>query len=136
MQEKKRKYGGRYLPENESYAKQTVAHNTVVVDETSHFNGDVSVGNANAPTLDFFETTDKGTVSAGSIDTAYAGVQLSRTLALVNLPDLSRTIAIDIFNVIADQAHQLDLPLHYHSLRLPMYKRKPPKRNTVPFLGR
>lgn len=107
------KYGGRYLPENESYAKQTVAHNTVVVDETSHFNGDVSVGNANAPTLDFFETTDKGTVSAGSIDTAYAGVQLSRTLALVNLPELSRTIAIDIFNVIADQAHQLDLPLHY-----------------------
>ena len=27
------KYGGRYFPENDSYAKQTIAHNTVVVDE-------------------------------------------------------------------------------------------------------
>ena len=33
------KYGGRYLPENKTYAMQTVAHNTVVVDETSQYNG-------------------------------------------------------------------------------------------------
>ena len=29
------KFGGRYLPENGSYAKQTVAHNVVVVDMIS-----------------------------------------------------------------------------------------------------
>jgi hypothetical protein len=29
------KFGGRYLPENDSYAMQTIAHNTVVVDQTS-----------------------------------------------------------------------------------------------------
>ncbi len=107
------KYGGRYLPENETYAKQTVAHNTVVVDETSHFNGNVKIANANAPVLDFFDTSPVGTVSGGSIHTAYEGVQLSRTLALVNLAELSRTIAIDVFSVIADDTHQLDLPLHY-----------------------
>ena len=33
------KNGGRYLPENTSWAKQTIAHNTVVVDERSHFDG-------------------------------------------------------------------------------------------------
>ncbi len=107
------KFGGRYLPENNSYAKQTVAHNTVVVDETSHFNGDVEVGNKNAPTLNFFETSKYGTVSSGEISTAYKGVELERTLALVNLKELNSTVALDLFSVVADKAHQLDLPLHY-----------------------
>lgn len=108
------KFGGRYLPENNSYAKQTVAHNTVVVDETSHFNGKVSVGNKHAPTLNFFETNQYGTVASGEISTAYDDVNLDRTLALVNLPEIEGTIALDIFNVDAKNAHQLDLPLHYH----------------------
>ena len=38
------KYGGRYLPENTNYAAQTIAHNTIVVDETSHFNGVSELG--------------------------------------------------------------------------------------------
>lgn len=108
------KFGGRYLPENKTYAKQTVAHNTVVVDETSHFNGKVDIGNKNAPTLNFFETNQYGTVASGEISTAYQGVKLERTLALVNLPELERSIALDIFSVEAQKAHQLDLPLHYH----------------------
>lgn len=107
------KFGGRYLPENNSYAKQTIAHNTVVVDEQSHFNGKVRVGNNNSPTLNFIETNKYGTVSSGSIDTAYKDVALERTLALVNLPALNNTVAIDLFNVAAKNAHQLDLPLHY-----------------------
>lgn len=107
------KYGGRYLPENETYAKQTIAHNTLVVDETSHFNANEETGNANAPTLSFFETNEFGTVASGHIDTAYSGVNMTRTLALVNLPALSRSIAIDIFNATANSTHQFDLPLHY-----------------------
>ncbi len=107
------KYGGRYLPENNSYAKQTVAHNTVVVDETSHFNASVSVGNRNAPTLNFFETSNVGTVSSGEISTAYNGVELARTLALINVPELDSTIALDVFDVTAQAEHQFDLPLHY-----------------------
>lgn len=107
------KYGGRYLPENNSYAKQTVAHNTVVVDETSHFNGDVKVGNQNHPTLDYFATNEFGTVASGHINTAYSGVELQRTLALVKLKELEQSIAIDIFNVVAQGVHQFDLPLHY-----------------------
>ena len=30
------KLGGKYLPETESYSKQTISHNTVVVDEKSN----------------------------------------------------------------------------------------------------
>ncbi|MDN3475188.1 heparinase II/III family protein [Pseudoalteromonas sp. APC 3355] len=107
------KYGGRYLPENETYAKHTVAHNTVVVDETTHFNANVEVGNSNYPALNFFETNEYGTVSSGEISTAYKGVDLERTLALINLPELQSTVALDIFDVAANKAHQLDLPLHY-----------------------
>ncbi|MBQ4859981.1 heparinase II/III family protein [Pseudoalteromonas sp. MMG007] len=107
------KYGGRYLPENETYAKHTVAHNTVVVDETSHFNANVEVGNNNHPTLNFFETNEFGTVASGEISTAYKGVELERTLALVNLAELESTVALDVFDVDANKAHQFDLPLHY-----------------------
>lgn len=107
------KFGGRYLPENNSYAKQTIAHNTVVVDETSHFEGKVKVGNKHAPTLDFFDTNVFGSVAKGSIGTAYDDVTLQRTLALLNLPALSTSIALDIFEVNAEGQHQFDLPLHY-----------------------
>jgi len=107
------KYGGRYLPENKSYAKQTVAHNTVVIDEQSHFNSDVNVGNKHWPRLDFFENNAFGTISRGSIDTAYKGVELTRTLALLELDALGRTVVLDIFDVNADRNRQLDLPLHY-----------------------
>src|SRR3546814_15690320 len=38
------KHGGRYLPENDSWASTTIAHNTLVVDEQSHFAGDWKTG--------------------------------------------------------------------------------------------
>lgn len=107
------KFGGRYLPENDSYAKQTVAHNTIVVDETSHFNGKVKVGNKNHPELLYFANTEQGSISSGQIDTAYEGVSLTRILALVKLPGNDIPLAFDIFDVKSDNAHQYDLPLHY-----------------------
>ncbi|MBU3020565.1 heparinase II/III family protein [Aestuariibacter sp. A3R04] len=107
------KFGGRYLPENTSYAKQTVAHNTVVIDETSHFNGNVETGNANAPSLDFFATSETGSVAQAHINTAYNKVSLQRTVALVNLAEVGQSIALDIFDVEGKSHHQIDLPLHY-----------------------
>ncbi len=107
------KSGGQYLPENDSYAKQTVAHNTVVVDERSHFDGKVEVGNANHPELIFFDSNEFGSISRGDIDSAYPGVSLSRTMALVALPDSEQPLLIDLFDVKSDAQHQYDLPLHY-----------------------
>ena len=40
------KSGGRYLPENDSWAQQTVAHNTLVRNEISHFNASEKAGEA------------------------------------------------------------------------------------------
>ena len=107
------KYGGRYLPENTSYAKQTVAHNTIVVNEQSHFAGDVTIGNQHWPTLRYFQSNMFGHVTSASIDSAYEGVSLTRTLALIDLSEVGASIVIDIFDVEAKAASQFDLPLHY-----------------------
>lgn len=107
------KFGGRYLPENETWAKQTVAHNTVVVDEKSHFDGQTSIGNLHAPQLLYFENTKQVKIASASIRTAYKDVTLKRTLALVKLPKLAQGLVIDVFDVHADSEHQYDLPLHY-----------------------
>ncbi len=107
------KYGGRYLPENKTYAKQTIAHNTVVVDERSHFDANTKLGNQHHPQLLFFKHTAQGSVSSAQIDTAYQKVNLHRTMALVKLPDSGEPLAFDIFSVKGDESHQIDLPLHY-----------------------
>ena len=112
------KFGGRYLPENDTWAKQTVAHNTVVVDEQTHFNANVKKGNANHPELVFFAKNDDVIISSARIDTTYEGVSLKRTMALINLPmlnskDPEQSLVVDIFDVNSNQAHQYDLPVHY-----------------------
>lgn len=107
------KSGGRYLPENTSYAKQTVAHNTIVVDETTHFRAKTKIANQFHPDLLFFETTQRGTVSSATIDTAYDDVELTRTMALFTLPNTDKSLALDIFSAVSDKEHQYDLPLHY-----------------------
>jgi len=112
------KFGGRYLPENKTWAKQTVAHNTVVVDEKSHFNGNVKMGNANHPELLFFDKNAHVTISSARIDSTYKGVSLQRTMALINLPmqnkkDPQQSLVVDVFDVNSSEEHQYDLPAHY-----------------------
>lgn len=112
------KYGGRYLPENDTWAKHTVAHNTVVVDETTHFNADVEIGNANYPELLFFDKNDNVIISSAKIDTAYKGVSLTRTMALINTPthndtEQAKSLVVDVFDVKSNSQHQYDLPVHY-----------------------
>ena len=112
------KFGGRYLPENKTWAKQTIAHNTVVVDEKTHFNASVKKGNANHPELLFFAKNDDVTISSARIDSTYEGVSLKRTMALINLPmqnskDAEQSLVVDIFDVNSDEEHQYDLPVRY-----------------------
>ncbi len=107
------KFGGRYLPENKTWAKQTIAHNTVVVDEKSHFNANVKTGNANYPELLFFEKSDNVTISSARIDTAYDDVELIRTMALIEIPELNQSLVVDVFDVKSNSKHQYDLPTHY-----------------------
>ena len=108
------KSGGRYLPENESWAKQTVAHNTLVVDATSHYNGDEHFGEANPATQIHFADGDAFSVSIGTIDTAYTGVTMTRTLAMVRVDGLEHPLIVDMIRADSSQSRLYDLPLHYN----------------------
>lgn len=114
------KDGGKYLPENESWAKQTIAHNTLVVDERSHFDFDEAVGEANpAKQLHFSSGTDFS-VSIGEIATAYPGVTMSRAMAMVAIDGLERPVVVDLLRVRSQTQRRYDLPLHFqgHIMRV------------------
>ena len=106
------KNGGRYLPENETWAKQTIAHNTLVVDQESQFGGDWETGQNYAPHVIAYETVNGIQLTAAELDTAYEGVSLQRLLALVPQPDGGQYI-VDIVRARSDTQHTYDLPVHF-----------------------
>ena len=83
------------------------------MDEKTHFNANVEIGNKNHPDLLFFDESDNVTISSGRIDSAYKGVSLTRTMALINIPELEQSLVIDVFDVKSNKKHQYDLPTYY-----------------------
>lgn len=108
------KAGGIYLPENNSWAKTTVAHNTLVVNERNQFGGDWRIGEDRAPEVLFFETGEGTQIVSARQTGAYDGVVFTRTQALVEHPDLGLPIVIDLLRVTSSTAARFDLPLHYN----------------------
>jgi len=108
------KYGGRYLPENKAYAAQTIAHNTIVVDETSQFNGEERTAEKfHADKLYSSTSNNAVQVVIAKEDNAYKNVQLRRGLYMLQLPGGKKIIA-DIFNAISADEHQYDLPFQFN----------------------
>jgi hypothetical protein len=107
------KGGGGYLPENRTWAKQTVAHNTVVVNEESHFGFDLQKAEAAWPAPVFFQDAGATRIVSARMDGAYPGVRMNRTLAMLQHPDLDQPIVVDLLKVDGSAPAQLDLPLHY-----------------------
>jgi len=108
------KFGGHYLAENNAYAKQTVAHNALVVDETSHFDGDVNLGNQHAPELGNFVGEGEVKIASAEISTAYDDVRIDRTLAIIEDAAFAAPVIIDLTEAHSDNPHNYDLPFHYN----------------------
>ena len=108
------KFGGHYLPENNAYAKQTIAHNALVVDEMSHFGGVTAIGNQHAPDVGTFEAGESLKITSAGIDTAYEDAELKRTLALISDAAFPAPIIIDVTQAVSNNPHQYDLPFHYN----------------------
>ena len=108
------KGGGNYLKENTTWAKQTVAHNTLVQNEASHFGGKYEVGSQHHSDLYFFDDTrpDVQIVSATEAN-AYPGTQMMRTLAIIRKSNLRKPFVLDILNVSSDAENQYDVPFHF-----------------------
>jgi len=110
------KEGGRYLPENKSWAKQTIAHNTIVIDSSSNFGGNYKIANKyHAKSIFFDAKIDKIQLMSAKETNAYKGVNLQRTIALINDTNIFKhPVLIDVFKILSDtSAHAIDLPYYY-----------------------
>ncbi|SMC93845.1 Alginate lyase [Pedobacter nyackensis] len=107
------KKGGDYLPENKSWAKQTVAHNTLVVDQTSHHKGNSDVAQKSYPEVLYFKSDNNLQVVSAAERNAYPGVEMIRTTALLKVAELKKPLVIDVFQALSEKPHQYDLPFWY-----------------------
>ncbi len=107
------KEGGRYLPENKTWANQTIAHNTLVVNEESNFNGKLGKAEESSPKLVFADLDNPTVQIVSAIDeNCYEGASLNRVLALLEVE--GRTYLIDLFNIKNEKSSQFDLPLYFN----------------------
>ena len=108
------KGGGNYLRENTTWAKQTIAHNTLVQNETSHFEGKYEVGSEHHSELHFFDASDSNVQIASALETnAYPGTALIRTMALIRNESFEKPFLLDIFKVNSNTENQYDLPFYF-----------------------
>lgn len=106
------KFGGRYLPENDTWANQSIAHNMVVVDEKTQYDNSDRLADEHHGEGLYFINTDSVKAAAASNKTAYPGVALQRHLAMVHLQNIG-TVTLDINIATGEKNHQFDLPYHY-----------------------
>jgi hypothetical protein len=108
------KGGGNYLKENKTWAKQTIAHNTLVQNETSHFNGKYEIGSKHHSELFLFDDSnpDVQIVSAKEVN-AYPGTEMHRTMAIIKEEGFEKPFMVDILKVTSESENQYDLPSYF-----------------------
>ena len=129
------KGGGRYLKENNTWAKQSIAHNTVVINETSHYNGDIKIGEKYHPDLFYFHGEGEVQVVSAKSQHAYPDTELHRTLVLVNDEQFSHPILIDVFKASSDTPKRFDLPVWFQGHLLQTNFEYESKLNALECLG-
>lgn len=108
------KGGGNYLKENTSWAKQTIAHNTLTQNETSHFEGKYEIGSQHHSDLHFFDASDADIQVVSATETnAYPGTQMHRTMALIKHENFEKPFLLDIFKLSSNKKNQYDLPFYF-----------------------
>ena len=108
------KWGGRYLPENDTYAMQTIAHNTVVVDQTTQNEFSEDEAMSMSGKRHFFDASrDDVKVMSARADTYYDGVGMQRTMLMVDHEPLEYPVIVDLYRLTSDDEHTYDYPLHF-----------------------
>lgn len=122
------KYRGHYTRENESWAKSTIAHNTLVVDEKTYCNGKWRKAQETWPEM-YYHTFGEGLQMVSATErNAYPGVVYSRHLVYADVPFLEYPLIMDLLKVSSGGQHKYDYPIHYNghmiSLSVPYFKEK------------
>jgi len=108
------KFGGRYLPENTSYAKQTIAHNTVTVDQESQNKGKRKAADKVAGESHFFHSAGDIQVMSARSTKHYPGVLMQRTMFLITDSSLHHPLVVDLFKLQSSDEHEYDYAIHYN----------------------
>jgi hypothetical protein len=108
------KGGGNYLKENTTWAKQSIAHNTLVQNETSQFNGKYDVGSRYHSNKYVFSVADENVqVASAKEENAYPGTKLHRTMVTIKDKDYAIPYVLDIMRVSSENTNQYDLPFYF-----------------------
>nr|WP_315148649.1 alginate lyase family protein [uncultured Flavobacterium sp.] len=108
------KGGGNYLKENTTWAKQTIAHNTIVQNETSHFGGNFETGSKYASEKYLYDVSNpKVQIISANENNAYPGTTMQRTMALIEEEGFEKPFLLDIIQLDSKTANQYDLPFYY-----------------------
>ena len=108
------KGGGRYLPENKTFGKQTIGHNTIVINKTSQYEAKVKKAEKHAPEFyhkDFSQPNFK--IISAIENNAYPNVDLQRVVILFEDTSFFEPLLLDIFAFNAPEKVTVDLPLWY-----------------------
>lgn len=108
------KFGGRYIPENKSYCKQTIAHNTVVVDQVSQNQGVTAIAQQHFGEKHFtlLGESKLQAMSAYARD-YYPCIDQQRTVIMLESETFEKPLIVDLFRIISEQEHSYDYPVHY-----------------------
>ena len=106
------KNGGHYLRENDTWAKQSIAHNTLVLNESSQFAGDWQEAQKHWPEILYSNFSDDLNVVSASLDNAYPDASVTRTVAQVSHESLSAPLVVDVLHADSAKAVTFDLPFY------------------------
>ena len=108
------KGGGNYLKENKTWAKQTIAHNTLTQNEMSHFNGEYEIGSQHHSDLHYFSLDNENVQVASAKEVnAYPGTEMLRTMAIITDEDFEKPYVLDLMKVVSNKANQYDFPYYF-----------------------
>jgi hypothetical protein len=108
------KGGGNYLKENKTWAKTTIAHNTLSQNETMHFNGKYETASKHHSQLYFYDDANKDVqVVSATESNAYPGTQMHRTMAVIKSEGFEKPFLLDIMKVNSGTKNQYDFPFYF-----------------------
>ncbi|UMB52571.1 heparinase II/III family protein [Lutibacter sp. A64] len=108
------KGGGNYLKENTTWAKQTIAHNTITQNEKSQFKGNYDIGSKYHSNKYIFSVEDKNIqVASAKEENAYPGTKLHRTMVTIKDEVYENPYVLDILRVTSENNNQYDLPFYF-----------------------
>ena len=108
------KGGGRYLPENKTFGKQTIAHNTASINQASQFEGKIKKAEKHNPDLYYVDFSDPDfQIVSAEENNAYANVNMHRVLILVNDEVFAKPLFVDLFALSSKEEIEVDLPMWY-----------------------